>query len=238
VRRLLVAFALAIALHAILALLLPALRPPNSAGREFIAHVTIARIEPRPRPTPTPKPKPVRTFAAVPARSPAPLHREPVHHAGAPHVRPPRLALTPEPAPAATAGQGAGAGAGAGAGSLGSASAPGNGGGGEQPCGVVTFSDPHGSRYDPKTGGFYVDIRLSVDFPDGHAESVLLDYPFYYATASENPWSEQNLADPDFPTRFQTPPPALAAQEPPLVRYVIAHSNPNGTTMLQECPTP
>ncbi len=107
---------------------------------------------------------------------------------------------------------------------------------GEQPCGFVTFSDPHGSHFDAQTRGFWVDIRMSVHFADGSSQSVILDYPWYYASEAANPWSDANLRDPSFPTRFQTPPPSKVGGEPPLVQYVVAHSTPDGMTLLRDCP--
>jgi hypothetical protein len=106
----------------------------------------------------------------------------------------------------------------------------------DEPCGFVTFSNPHGSHYDPSTHGFWVDIRMAVHFSDGSSQSLMLDYPWYYSSETANPWSVQNLKDPSFPTRFQTPPPSKTAAEPPLVQYVIAHSTPNGMTLLRDCP--
>jgi hypothetical protein len=107
---------------------------------------------------------------------------------------------------------------------------------GEQPCGFVTFSDPHGSHFDAQTRGFWVDIRMSVHLADGSSQSVMLDYPWYYPSEAANPWSDQNLKDPAFPTRLQTPPPGKIGSEPPLVQYVLAHSTPNGMTLLRDCP--
>jgi hypothetical protein len=143
--------------------------------------------------------------------------------------------------------QGAGAGNRSGAGSLGNGTA-GNGAGnsgsgngpaaGSEPCGFVEFSDPHGSRYDPRTHGFWVDIRMSVHFPDGRTESILLDYPWYYTGEASNPWSRGNLNDPGFPTTFQAPPPDKLPNEPPLVQYVIGHSTKEGFTLLRDCPSP
>jgi len=71
-----------------------------------------------------------------------------------------------------------------------------------------SFSDPHGSAFDPRTRGFYVDIRMRVHLADGSSQSLVLDYPWYYASESANPWSDENLRDPNFPTRFQPPPKA------------------------------
>lgn len=138
---------------------------------------------------------------------------------------------------AATAGSGAAGAPGSGAGS----GIRGDGTGaadGDEPCGLVTFSDPHGSHYDPRTHGFYVDIRMSVHFADGSAQSMVLDYPWYYPSEAANPWSDQNLKDPGFPTRFQPPPVEKAATEPPLVHYVAQHSTADGMTLLRDCPSP
>jgi hypothetical protein len=107
---------------------------------------------------------------------------------------------------------------------------------GEQPCGFVTFSDPHGSHFDARTRGFWVDIRMSVHFADGTSQSMMLDYPWYYPSEAANPWSDQNLKDPNFPTRFQPPPAEKAIGEPPLVQYVGAHSTRDGMTLLRDCP--
>ncbi|MGB8909159.1 MAG: hypothetical protein WCC84_10460 [Candidatus Cybelea sp.] len=106
----------------------------------------------------------------------------------------------------------------------------------DEPCGFVTFSNPHGSHYDPNTHGFWVDIRMAVHFSNGSSQSLMLDYPWYYSSEAANPWSDQNLRDPSFPTRFQAPPPSKTAGEPQLVQYVIAHSTPDGMTLLHDCP--
>jgi len=164
-----------------------------------------------------------------------------ISEGGIPQVRPAKR-FPPKPAwagalhgnqvaDASNAGTRSGNGAGNGNGS--GADAP----SGDQPCGFVTFSDPHGSRFDPQTHGFWVDIKMSVHFADGSLQSLLLDYPWYYPSESANPWSNQNLRDPAFPMRFQPPPSGKLLDEPPLVQYVIAHSTPDGMTILKDCPT-
>ncbi len=109
---------------------------------------------------------------------------------------------------------------------------------GSEPCGFVEFSDPHGSAFDPRTRGFYVDIRMQVHFADGTSQSLVLDYPWYYASEGANPWSDENLRDPHFPTRFQPPPQSKLGNEPELVRYVMQHSTAEGLTLLRDCPNP
>jgi len=153
---------------------------------------------------------------------------------GAPRPKPPPFSHAKPIWDIPTGGQDAGAGHGAGAGSTGSGS--GAGGGGAQPCGYVEFSNPRGVRYDPATGGSWVDVEMTVHFPDGHTEMLQLDYAWYYASAAADPWSPQNLDDPNFPTRFQFPPPAKRASEPLPVQYVIVHSSSDGRTFLKTCP--
>lgn len=142
-------------------------------------------------------------------------------------------------------GSGAGAGNRSGAGSLGNgasgngagSSGNGNGAAGGEPCGYVEFSDPDGSRYDPQTHGFWVDIGMSVHFADGRVAMIQLDYPWYYPNEAANPWSNQNLHDPDFVTTFQFPPSGRRPEEPPLVQYVMAHTSSDGYTRLRDCPS-
>ena len=234
-----VAAAIAIALHEILAALVPgaAQAPP----REVVAHAEVTRIARHqvvaPRHVVPPKPvraapqriAPQRTSAG--GRSAAASHA-PTHHVAA-------VAFNGKPVWDTGNGRGSAPIAGTGTGTQGSGTGTqGNGTGaiaGDEPCGFVEFSDPHGSRYDPSTRGFYVDIRMSVHFADGSQQSVILDYPWYYASESANPWSGQNVKDPNFPTRFQAPPAARLSDEPQLVQYVALHSTTDGMTLLRDC---
>jgi hypothetical protein len=172
---------------------------------------------------------------------------EPAPHSGSlrPFVRSIAHASPVQHLPAG--GQGAGSGttegsggdSGTGSGSSGAGAGAGDGGGtggGAQPCGFVTFSDPDGSRYDKSTGGFYVDIAMTVHFSNGGTASLVLDYPWYYASESANPWSGRNRDDPNFPTTFQQPPLEKRDAEPPLVKYVMAHTTRDGYTLLKDCP--
>jgi hypothetical protein len=250
-----VAFAIAIALHEVLAGLMPATQPRVPPERVVAQRVSIAhRPTPRPSPSTSPSPRPIapqrvpiariaaakgRTGAAAPHRAVAATPNQAVAQ-----IRPvwdiPASANGAHAAPetglgaagTATAGS---ANAGTGSGSAGDGAGTGAGAGNE-PCGFVTFSDPHGSHFDPHTGGFYVDIRLSVRFADNHTESIILDYPFYYASEAANPWSSRNLTNPDLLPRLQLPPSEKMSREPALLQYVIAHSTPEGMTVLDDCP--
>lgn len=240
-----IAAAIAIALHEILAALIPG-SAPESPSREVVAHVEMVRVASRrivaPRPVVhlkalrvvrerhvPPHHRRAGGHSALATRAPArrvaviAYHGRPVWDTGGGH------GVTADAAIGTSGGQGTGA-AGSGAAGNGADAVA-----GDEPCGFVEFSDPHGSRYDRSTGGFYVDIRMSVHFADGSQQSMILDYPWYYATENANPWSNQNVKDPNFPTRFQPPPAAKIADEPQLVQYVAQHSTSDGMTLLRDC---
>jgi hypothetical protein len=241
----------------VLAGLIPASLPRSQTQREVVTHVTVARIAAAPAPTPRPPPARVishsRTLAPTETQvvrhttTGAQARTEIVHRVGAARPKPPEFSHAKPIWDIPVGAQGAGAGNRSGAGSIGNGTAgngAGNGGNGNgaaagnEPCGFVEFSNPHGSRFDPRTRGFWVDIRISVHFPDGHAESLLLDYPWYYPSEASNPWSDRNLSDPNFLPAFQLPPPEKRPSEPALVQYVITHSSQEGITLLRDCPSP
>jgi hypothetical protein len=252
-----VAFAVAIAIHEVLASLLPgnwrAASAPEPPERITIAR--IIRIEHRPRPTPSPTPRPVRAKIIAPAHvahvvnpgaaaqnhrihriaSARPLVRTKFHSSPAPiHVvMGGHGSGTSTTAKAATGGAGPG---GEGTGEGGNGNGTGGPPSSTEPCGFVDFIPTDAGQYDRKTGGFFEHISMTVAFPDGHHESVQLDYPWYYPNEAADPWSQANLKDPNFPTTFQSPPPDKASQEPALVQYVMQHSTATGFTRLKDCP--
>lgn len=250
-----VAFAIAVALHEIVAGLIPRRTPPTATEPEVVAHIQIARITRRlPTPKPPPPPRPPRivshshvvapTETRVVARTTTGVSapREIIHRVGAARPKPPKFSNTKPIWDIPVGAQGAGAGKNSGAGSVGTggngtgAGNAGSGNGaavGNEPCGFVTFENPHGAKFDPQTRGFWVDVQMSVHFPDGHAESVLLDYPWYYAKSTLNPFENQSV-----PMLFQWPPADKRDGEPPLVQYVMQHSAQPGITLLKDCPEP
>jgi len=254
-RRMAVAFAIAVAIHEVVAGLIPGTVTPP-AEREIVTHGEILHVTRSA--VPTPKPVPVqrrpravshaRVIAVVEPRTVArtvngaSAHREVIRRAGAARPKPPAFShAKPIWDTVPVGAQGAGAGRASGAGSLGNggngtgAGTSGSGNGaaaGTEPCGYVDFMDPHGARYDRQSRGFWVDVQMSVHFPDGHAESVLLDYPWYYASSAENPFENQAV-----PMLFQWPPADKRPSEPALVQYVMQHSQEPGITLLKDCPT-
>ncbi len=140
-------------------------------------------------------------------------------------------------------GQGAGAGSVADAGSAGQGNlgtgtglqGAGNGGGSSAPpCGAVYFqpaTNPN-PRFVATTGFFQFDsIKMTVHMPDGTIQETVLDWPWRYRSEDADPFTHL-----DAPMIFQFPPAALRASEPPVVQYVIAHTAPDGGTVLQDCP--
>jgi hypothetical protein len=254
--RLILAVAISIALHEVVAGLIPPGLTHGPASDEVVTHAAIVRVAIRKVPTPAPSRQPTRLAKQrkmVIANARASRSRVPnrtvrrvasrTSTAGARPVQSPASKPVWDTVSARTNAGTRLASAGGTGNASDSAGSAGNGAdagatSGEQPCGFVTFSDPHGSSYDARSRGFWVDIRMSVRFADGTAQSLILDYPWYYSSEAANPWSDQNLRDPNFPTRFQQPPQRKAVDEPPLVQYVMAHSTADGLTLLRDCPLP
>jgi hypothetical protein len=238
---------MSIALHEVAAGLVPSNFTPASR-KEIVTRAQVVRISMRPTATPAPPPPSppvVRRLHAVARTSTRRTRSIPAVSESAARPELAGIARSKPVWDLAASGATTGNGvvqSGNGAGRSGNgAGTEGNGTGlasVSEPCGFVTFSDPHGSQFDAQTRGFWVDIRMSVHFADGSSQSLILDYPWYYPSEAANPWSNQNLKDPNFPTRFQPPPAGKLADEPPLVHYVLSHSTPEGLTLLRDCPSP
>jgi len=254
--RLIVALALAIALHEILLGLVHPPAPPSD--REDTAVTTRIAIETsRPTPTPTPAPTtpPTPTVTPPPRVTVAPApqvaaraHGRPAKHRAGGALRliakaPSGLHANPN-----AAGSGNGSAAGSGEGDL-----PGVGGGlagngaGESgngngavnanaPCGVVDFLPYAAPRYDKGTA--YEPVQATVTFPDGHKETSRFPYLWVYPDGERtDPWSETNLKNPNYETTLQPPPPGSdRSGYPGLIQYILAHTDARGYTDLPECP--
>ena len=242
VRRLLFAFAIAIAVHEVLAAFITWRAPETPAEAAIVAHVTIARIvhTPSPKPSPTPTPPPQHLFH--PAQVAAGVHArvEQIKHAGAKRPTPPKIhQATPVPA-LPTGGQGAGAQNGAGAGSLSDFNGNGSGtgaagnGNGASICGAVDFEAKGNAVLDPATGYYERDnIVATVYYADGSFEKIPLDWSWTFKSEDQDPFN----AESDAPLLFQFPPAGKRASEPAPIQYIIAHTRPNGRTVLNDkCP--
>ncbi|HEY8296676.1 MAG TPA: hypothetical protein VIG32_01460 [Candidatus Baltobacteraceae bacterium] len=248
---------MAIALIEIVAWLIPARWQPTPSTSEVVAHVSITQILHRVKPTPKPTPKPVvhthviapshvvttvvnpgrmsqnqhvRRHAQKRAIAHTKYHSKPAHV----HVPTGGQGASTSSGKALTGGVGTG---GTGTGTGGNGNGTGGAPAANEPCGFVEFEPTGGNRYDSSTGGFFEHIRMSVHFPDHSTQSVDLDYDWYYPSQAADPWSDQNLKNPNFPVTFQPPPASAVPGEPSLVQYVIAHSSSDGYTKLKDCPT-
>jgi len=213
-----------------------------------------------PTPRPTARPTPVPTSAPVPVirATLAPVERAAPRaevHAGGVSAAAPRAlrpvvhhAITLPKAAGASGvarapGSGDGAGSGSGTGDD-TGSGAGNGGGGtgtgaitaDAPCGYVEFLPDDKPRIVGNVS--YETVRATVHYPDGHTNSDDFPYPWVYTDYMEtDPWSPMNVRRTDLVAFAQLPPPgADTGRYSGLIRYILDHTNPNGSTVLQPCP--
>ena len=202
--------------------------------------------EPTPRPKPPPTPVPRITLAPIPQRIGTPLVHRAIGGAHTARRAVPRIATAAKTfaAPLAAGGSGTAvaAGNGSGTGSGDALGAGDSGAGGEinadAPCGfvdLIPFEAP-----DRNGSITYEHIRATVMFPDGHTESDEFPYRWSYPDSGVDPWSPQNMNDPNFVVRVQLPPDgANESRFPDVIRYILDHTRrETGTTTLQECPKP
>jgi hypothetical protein len=256
-RRLLLAFAIAIALHEIAASAVPwHTQTLTTSPIETLTIAKITRIERRVKPTPKPTPTPhpvVRTKIIAPThvkpRIVSPAAPSEHHHvkrvaSARPlvhtkfHSKPATIhvptgghgAGTSRTAKAETGGIGPG---GTGTGESGTGAGTGGAPLAHEPCGYVDFEPIQESRLDPATGRVWEFVSIVVHFPDGSEQSVPLDYAFYYPSEAVDPFlrGHENI-----PATFQFPPAGERANQPPLVQYVMQHTTSDGFTLLHECP--
>ena len=253
------AFAASIAVHEIVAGVLPPITGHQLAEPERVKQFTVARIEKKPKPTPSPTPKPtakpvvlararivttVQPTIIPKTTSGKSAHKEIIKHAGASRPKPPHISHAKPIWDIPVGAQGAGAGKGVGAGSLGNggqgtgAGNSGEGtGAGEAPCGSVYFQpvEQKPARFDKDSGFFIYDkIRMEVHMSDGSVQEVVLDYPWRYKSEAVDPFPESHG---NVPMLFQLPPKEIRDAEPPLVQYVMKHSRVGGFTELNDCPS-
>ncbi|MBV8579283.1 MAG: hypothetical protein JOZ86_01450 [Candidatus Eremiobacteraeota bacterium] len=264
--RLVVAFALAIALHEVILGFLHAPAPPRDTEKDAVAEQIVFETA-RPSPTPRPTPKPTPTPRPTPPPTPPPGITPPPHSTPAPvqqvagraKGRPARehgggahkaiaKAATGHYANPNAAGAGTGSSTGNGAGNApGAGGANGANGSGDTgtgngavnantPCGFVDFEPYAAPTY--RNGTAYEPMSAKVTFPDGHQESARFPYPWIYPNGEQNdPWSDTNLKKGEFEIPLQTPPPgADVSTYPPLIQYILTHSNSQGLTLLPKCP--
>jgi hypothetical protein len=224
-----VSFAVAVAIVEIACALLPPMTTPPDVT--VVAHVHVASIQKRVRSTPPPTPPPIRAQRIAQAQLRSPIVARP----GASHASPIRRAVHAPPAKTRIVAAAA-APAGGQSGNAGATGVSGTGNGGapaaQQPCGAVDFDSAPVFETDSTTGLFvYTHIIMNVHVPDGHVESVALDWPWHYRDPSMDPFKHA-----DAPMWLQFPPKSMQPSEPPIVQYVMAHTTPEGSAELADCP--
>jgi hypothetical protein len=104
------------------------------------------------------------------------------------------------------------------------------------PCGYVDFIPVTRALY--QNGTAYERIKAIVSFPDEHKETAEFPYPWVYENGEQtDPWSYTNLRRRDFTVTLQQPPAGADVKAfPPLIQYVLAHTDAKGYTDLPSCP--
>ncbi|HET9393677.1 MAG TPA: hypothetical protein VFO29_09205 [Candidatus Rubrimentiphilum sp.] len=247
-RRMVIAVAAALAIHEILAGLVPwrtTTIPPEQPETLTIAKLTIIQHKPTPRPivhvhviAPT-NVQPTIVNPGKPSEnqhirrvaSARPLVKTHYHSAPA-RIHVPtggHGAGSSKTAKASIGGIGTG---GTGTGQSGIGTGTGGAPAAHEPCGYVDFI-PYDTPTIDSSGRRWEHISLVVHFPDGSSQSTDLDYPFYYASSLVDPFVPANK---NIPATFQFPPAGQSVSSP-VVQYVIAHTRPDGTTVLKDCPS-
>lgn len=245
-QRLVMAVAAAVAIELIFAQLVPwrtTTIPPEQP--EVITIAKLMRIEHRPTPKPIvhahviaptnvqPKivnpGKPSENQHIRRVASARPLVRTRYHKAPAPHVPTGgQGAGSSKTAKALTGGVGPG---GTGSGESGQGTGTGGAPAAHEPCGYVDFV-PYDTPTLDSSGRRWEHISLVVHFPDSTSQSIDLDYPFYYASSTVDPFVPANKS---LPALFQFPPAGKSV--PQLVQYVMDHTTADGYTKLKNCPS-
>lgn len=265
-RRWVIAVALSIAINEIgIGLFRLPADAPSARETAAPERVVLERRPPTPRPTPHPTPRPTpQPVVSVPPRStPAPVPRvaaakaagvtSPVHGGAA--AKPvihhyknfdvyAQLAKNRLGRAAGVSGTGAGLGTGPADGGGANGTGAGNGKNGtgtgdvnvNTPCGEVVFNVRGTPEY--RDGAATEKITATVQFPDGHTETDTFPYGWTYENGErDDPWSSTNLAKQNFDIPLVFPPPGTDTSTfPPLIRYILDHTRPNGTTVLAPCP--
>jgi hypothetical protein len=255
--RLAIAFILAAGLHIIAFWFFPAQQRAAPEEAAVSERVSISKRKPTPKPVPYAKPQSRRTLAPrVALYHPAPKAVAPIRkkHGGkaSPHKRLAQLAPRAKPRPVSfaknrglgiaglgiggTSGLGVGSGGEGGIGSGVGGSGRGNAGDASAaPCGFVEFKP---LRQESKGGKLYIWVQILVHLRNGETAVDDLHWPFVYAGDADNPWSKQNIRNPDFQTVMRLPPPDfnLEAEQEPATVLAVRQTGPDGFTSLEPCP--
>ncbi len=245
-QRLVMAFAAALALEMVLAQLVPwrtTTIPPEQP--EIITIAKLVRIEQRPTPKPIVHahviaPTNVQPKVVNPGKpsenqhirrvaSARPMVHTKYHKAiAAVHIPTGGQGTGTSKSKALTGGVGTG---GTGTGESGTGTGTGGAPAAHEPCGYVDFIPYDQPTIDNGTGRIWEHISMTVRFPDGTAQSIDLDYPWFYASTAADPFRITSAKT----ALFQFPPSGQSV--PTLVQYVMDHTTAGGSTKLKECPS-
>ncbi len=255
-RRLAVAFALALALHEVLAGFVPRRSPAPAEERVVARTVTIER-RPKPTPPPAPIPTPLPTPPMTPAphdtlapvfvvRAPAPraaatpkrtiggaaARRRILHRTVVARAAPPQSLVEGTRAGVQTGGAGTGAGAGSGTGGLGGSgtgvAGNGNGNGGDANSAPcgAVYLVPEAVTTGPD-GSVMQQVQAKIVLRDGTVEKGDFPYPFTYGAERLNPFIHDDVLAPDKGTPVQFPPPGVDVSNAPVaVQVVLKFTDP------------
>ena len=102
-------------------------------------------------------------------------------------------------------------------------------------CGYVEFIPYDVTQY--RGGIAYEKIAAIVSFSDGHRERAVFPYPWTYRDPeTHDPWSASNLRNMRFVVTVQRPPAGFSDPLPPLISFVLNHTDERGYTTLPACP--
>lgn len=264
--RILISFAVALALLEAVAGLFPPPRPAPQSPTVVAVLISIRHRTPRPTPPPTPPPKrtpppavertprPRSTLASnVAVNARAPLAVATPHRAvgGAASRRrmtralPHRVRATPQAVARAAAtgagqsegGAGSGAGPGSGDGGLGGTGS-GTGGNGGAADAAPCGDVTFFGRVDhiDPDGTVHEHVRIEVRLADGNVLGDELHWLWTYKSENDNPF------DPKLPeeeVRMQLPPAGFdLSRQTEATIFALKHTTPNGITTLPACPSP
>jgi len=255
-RRLAVAFALAVAVHEILAAFVPRRAAPPPEERVVAQGVTIVRrSKPTPKPTPPPTPQPTLLVTPAPhytlapaivVRAPAPraaaiprrtvggaaARRRILHRTVVARAAPPQSLVEGSNAGVQNGGAGTGAGPGRGTGGLGGSgtgiAGSGNGNGGDTNSAPcgVVYLVPEAVTSGPD-GSVMQQVQAKIILRDGTVEWGDFPYPFVYATERLNPFTHADVLPPDKRMPVQLPPPGVdVSGAPAAVQVVLKYTDP------------
>jgi len=106
---------------------------------------------------------------------------------------------------------------------------------GHEPCGYVDFNVVG----EPWQDGDATNERVTATVHLNGSTERTSTFPYYWKYDNgerDDPWSQTNVENRDFAVRLHFPPPNTdTSSYPHLIKYILNHTRPDGTTMLNPC---